>query len=112
MEDHKPKLYARLRVKTGEYESDGKVKSRYSDIGVLFASPHFNNMYINIDTLPINKEWDGRIFVNPIEENRTIQVEDFKDDKQLTHDFNKKLTQDVILEDIDDKPINLSEIPF
>lgn len=116
MDDHKPKLYARLRVKTGEYKTDdGKMKNRYADVGVLFASPHFNNMYMNLDTLPISKDWDGRIFVNPIEENRTIQVDDFKDDKQLTHELNQKLTEkpiDVILEDIDDKPINLSEIPF
>ncbi len=49
MEDSKPKLYARLRVKTGEYDDNGKTKNRYADIGVLFASPHFSNMYMNID---------------------------------------------------------------
>ncbi len=117
MEQHKTKLYARLRVKTGEYEQDGKTKNRYSDIGVLFASPHFSNMFIQIETLPINKDWDGRIYVNPIEENKQIQLDDFKNeepktDKQMTHEFNKKITQDTVIEDIDDKPIDLSEIPF
>lgn len=72
MDDHKPKLYARLRVKTGEYEQDGKTKNRYAEVGVLFASPHFNNMYMQIDTLPISKDWDGRIYVNPPDEKSTI----------------------------------------
>lgn len=116
MEDHKPKLYARLRVKTGEYEQDGKTKNRYSEIGVLFASPHFNNMYINLDTLPISKDWDGRIYINPIEENKIIQTVDdivTKDEKELTHEFNKTLTEDNLPTDDDmDKPIELSEIPF
>ena len=116
MEDHKPKLYARLRVKTGEYESDGKTKNRYAEIGVLFASPHFNNMYMNIDTLPISKDWDGRIYVNPIEENKVIQTaDDFKESRPIAqHEVleQAKKNEDVIIEDIDDKPIDLSEIPF
>ena len=117
MDDNRPKLYARLRARIGSYEQDGKSKNRYADIGVLFASPHFSNMYMQIDTLPISKDWDGRIYVNPIEENKQIQLDDFKNeepknDKQMTHEFNKKITQDAVIDDIDDKPIDLSSIPF
>lgn len=65
-EENPTKLYARLRVKTGTYEKDGKQKNRYADIGVMFASPHFSNMYMQVDTLPI-KDWDGRIYIDPIE---------------------------------------------
>ena len=54
MDDNRPKLYARLRARIGSYEQDGKSKNRYADIGVLFASPHFSNMYMQIDTLPIS----------------------------------------------------------
>lgn len=113
------KLYARLRVKSGEYGEEGNKKNRYSDVGVLFASEHFNNMFIQLETLPINKDWDGRIFVNPIErEDTVIQVEDPEGSGQTRSTI--PLTQaqalnggkDVILKDIDDKPINLSEIPF
>jgi hypothetical protein len=105
MEGSKPKLYARLRVKTGEYESDGKTKNRYAEIGVLFASPHFSNMYMNIDTLPISKDWDGRVFVNPIEQADT--------DESPTHKFNKEITKDILPTDEDiDKPVDFSEIPF
>lgn len=102
MDDHKPKLYARLRVKTGEYESDGKTKNRYSDVGVLFASPHFNNMYMQIETLPIGNSWDGRIYVNPVEKDN----------------LNRPLTQHEVLNQVDlgskskDESIDLKDIPF
>lgn len=107
MEDHKPKLYARLRVKTGEYTVDDKTKNRYSEIGVLFATPHFSNMYMQIETLPISKDWDGRIYVNPIEppeeqptENRPIsQIEAL----EIAGEIKRRE---------EDKPIDLSEIPF
>ncbi len=98
------KLYARLRVKTGEYQADGKTKNRYADIGVMFASEHFNNMFLQIDTLPVNKDWDGRIFVNPIEDDR----------KGVTNpdELVSNKSEDVVLEDIEDKPIDLASIPF
>lgn len=102
MEDHKPKLYARLRVKTGEYEQDGKTKNRYAEIGVLFATPHFSNMYMNIDTLPVSKDWDGRVYVNPIEENKIIQTADDVVPKEDT----------LPTDDDMDKPASLDEIPF
>ena len=103
MDDNRPKLYARLRVKTGEYEQDGKSKNRYADIGVLFASPHFSNVYMQIDTLPISKDWDGRIYVN--------QIEQREDDKPLKQ--HEVISTVLTKSDIDeDKPIDLSEIPF
>jgi len=112
VEDSKPKLYARLRVKTGEYESDGKMKNRYAEVGVLFASPHFSNMYMNIDTLPISKDWDGRIYVNPIEENRTIQVDDYKDTSPISQDQVLKIADNLPTDEDMDKPVDLGAIPF
>lgn len=97
-----PMPYADLRVKVGSYEKDGKTKNRYQNVGTLFATPHFSNMYIQLDTLPITKDWDGRIYINPREENRVIDA---------NADLNKP-GGDVVIEDIDDKPIDLSEIPF
>jgi len=114
MDDHKPQLYADLRVKTGEYEKDGKTKNRYAEIGVLFASPHFNNMYMQIDTLPIGNEWDGRIYVNPRpQEPPKDTPTPQKSDNELTNDFNKTMLQDNLPNDDDvDKPIDMSEIKF
>ena len=74
--NNKPKLYARLRVKTGTYEKDGVVKNSYAEIGRLMASPHFSNMYMQLDSLPINKDWDGRVYVNPIDK---VDEEDEED---------------------------------
>lgn len=109
MNDSAAKLYARLRVKTGSYEKDGKTKNRYSEVGVLFASPHFSNMYIQLETLPISKDWDGRVYIDPIEQNDVIQVE-----TSPTHEFNKQV-HDVLPTDEDmEKPIDLEDvvIPF
>jgi hypothetical protein len=103
MDDNRPKLYARLRARIGSYEQDGKSKNRYADIGVLFASPHFSNMYMQIDTLPISKDWDGRIYVN--------QIESKEDDKPLKQ--HEVISTVLTKSDIDsDKPIDLADIPF
>lgn len=110
MNDNKPQLYADLRVKTGSYEVDGKTKNRYAEIGVLFASPHFSNMYMQIDTLPINKDWDGRIYVNP----RNDKTEETTSTQPITqHQVLEEAHRDNLPNDEDvDKPISLSEIPF
>lgn len=97
MQDNKTQPYADLRVKTGTYEKDGKQKNRYAVVGVLFASPHFSNMYMQIDSLPLSKDWDGRVYVNPRE-------------KKPGSDVTQK--KDIVPEDIPDGPIDLSQIPF
>lgn len=61
------KAYADLRVRVRTYDKDGEKKSVYQTIGTLYASPHFSNMSIRIDTLPINQEWDGQVYVSPRE---------------------------------------------
>lgn len=77
------------RVKVGEYEKEGKKKSRYMNIGVAFVSPHENNIYLQIDTLPRDLQaWDGRIYLNS-REKRTDTVAEVTDD-----------------------PISLNDIPF
>lgn len=35
-----------LKVKNGEYSKDGKTKTRYNDIGVVFATPHHSKMSV------------------------------------------------------------------
>lgn len=78
------------RVKVGEYEKDGKKKSRYMNIGVAFVSPHQNNIYLQIETLPRDMaNWDGRIYINQREQRNT----------------------DLVAE-VNDEPINLNDIPF
>lgn len=107
MNENSPTLYADLRVKTGSYEKDGKTKNRYAVVGVLFASPHFSNMYMQLDTVPISKDWDGRIYVNPREDRKpdTRPIAQHEVLEQA-HKDNIPTNEDV------EKPINLSDIPF
>jgi len=78
------------RVKVGEYEKEGQKKARYMNIGVAFVSPHANNIYLQIDTLPRDLQaWDGRIYLNSREPRKT----------------------DVVAE-VTDEPVDLNDIPF
>ena len=78
------------RVKVGEYQQEGKTKSRYMNIGVAFVSPHQNNIYLQIDTLPRDMSaWDGRIYINERGPRKTDAVAE-----------------------VTDEPINLNDIPF
>ena len=68
------KAYANLRAKVGTYtDRDGNEKSRYVTVGKLFASEHFNSMFIALDAIPAGNEWNGRLYVNKIEEEPTTQ---------------------------------------
>jgi len=78
------------RVKVGEYQKEGQTKGRYMNIGVAFVSPHQNNIYLQIDTLPRDlASWDGRIYLQS------------RDGKRI----------DPVTE-VTDEPINLDNIPF
>ena len=102
MGDQDERREARAIVRTYK-DSDGKDKNVYQTVGTAWVSPHASTITIQLETIPIGKDWNGKIYINKPYE---------KSDKELTHDFNKQITQDVILEDIDDKPIDLSVIPF
>jgi len=88
-----------IRAITGTYQKDGEEKSRYQNIGVVFETKS-GGLMGKLETVPVN--WDGTLFFS----------EPQYDKKELTHEFNKTMTQDVVLEDIDDKPVDLSAIPF
>lgn len=93
--------YADLKVKTREFkDKEGKTKGVYQTIGTLFSSPHGSHMSIKLDTVPVG-EWNGWINVYPREENR-----------QLTQNDVLEKAGDFAPKDIEDKPIDLSEIPF
>jgi len=98
------KLYD-IRAITGEYEKEGETKKRYQTIGAVLETKSGGQM-IKLDVIPM--KWDGFAYLN----------EPYKDDfdkkeHQDQHNFNKA-SRDVVIDDIDDKPIDLSgvEIPF
>lgn len=83
---------------------DGEEKTEYIKIGTARVSEHGSQIQLFIKSTPLN--WDGRAYVNKPYEKKG--------------DSNQPMTQaqalnggkDVVLEDIADKPIDLSEIPF
>jgi hypothetical protein len=79
-----------IRAKIRTYkDSSGEEKAVYANIGSAWIGEKTNS--ILLDTIPVN--WDGRAFINePYEK--------------------KEGSKDVAIEDIDDKPIDLSKIPF
>lgn len=95
-----------VRAKVREYIKDGETKSVYATIGSADVSDHGSVIKVYIDTLPL--KFDGRLYINkPYEKKEDGK---FNNDIKVIEEIGK--AKDVILEDIDDKPINLSEIPF
>lgn len=72
MSDSKLKPHGNIVVKVREYEDkDGNMKAVWQRIGTLFASPHFSNIRIKIDSVPLN--WDGFAGVYPIDKDKEAQ---------------------------------------
>jgi len=90
-----------IRAKIREYEKDGEKKNYYATIGTAWVSEHGSKIKVQLDTVPVN--WDGAFFINKPYE---------KKDEPMTQAQALNNGKDVVLEDIDDKPIDMSEIPF
>lgn len=90
-----------LVKRTVKYTRDGEEKNQYITVGEYFSTDGGNRQAVKLlATATSDEVW---LNIYPLEE---------KTDKELTHDFNKKMTEDVVLEDIDNKPVDLSAIPF
>ena len=89
----------------GKYTNrDGEEKTEYIKIGTARVSEHGSQIQLFIKSTPLN--WDGRGYVNKPYEKKS------DGDKPMTQAQALNGGRDVVLEDIDDKPIDLSEIPF
>jgi hypothetical protein len=91
-------------------DNDGKDKNVYQTIGTAWVSPHESTITVQIETLPISKDWNGKLYINKPYEKKE-EPNKYDNDNKMVEELGKA-RQDVVLEDIDDKPINLSEIPF
>lgn len=102
------KPIADLKYKARTYtDQNGKEKGVWVTLGTLFSSPHGSNMSIKLDTVPVG-EFNGWISVFKREEDEPSK---FDNDNKIVKELGKA-RQDIVLEDIDDRPIDLSEIPF
>jgi len=104
------KYYGDLVFSTGEYEKDGEKKKPWSKAGAVFKDSETGNISIKFEAMPVG-EWSGwmKVFNNSSDGN----IRDGKYDKDIeTIKAIGDAKKEVVLEDIDDKPIDLSEIPF
>lgn len=92
-----------VRAVTRTYEKDGETKNFYQTVGTAWVSEHGSKISLQLEALPINKEWDGRLYINKPYEPK---------DKDLTHEFNKIVTDKLPDDKEVDKPVDLSKIPF
>lgn len=104
MSNDKLQPYADLKYKSRTYtDKDGNEKGVWVTLGTLFSTPHGSHQTIKLDTVPVG-EFNGWISVFPREEP--------KDKNEQTHEFNKKITQDVAQDEVTDEPLNFNSIPF
>jgi hypothetical protein len=102
MNNNEERRDARAIVRTYK-DDEGKTKNVYQTIGSAWVSPHASTITVQIETMPISKDWNGKIYINAPYEKKS---------ESPTHELNKQIHKDVVLEDIDDKPIDLTEVPF
>ena len=98
----------RAVISAGKYtDNSGKEKTRYVEVGTYFATDHNGRMCIKLhDTAFSDGKWIN-IYLDK-EETETGKYD--KDIDTVAAIGNAK--KEVVLDDIDDKPIDLSEIPF
>lgn len=78
----------------------GEERARYVSVGEYWSTESGNRRAIKIyATLNTDEQW---LNIYPLED----------EPRSETHEFNKQVHKDVVLEDIEDKPVDLTEIPF
>lgn len=86
---------------TGEYKDrDGSNKKSWTKAGAVFQDDETGKLSIKFEAMPVG-EWSGWMRIFTKEKNRPLHQ----------HEVLTK-SKDVVLDDIDDEPIDLSKIPF
>jgi len=100
-----------VRAIVRTYLKDGESKNVYATVGTAWVSPHASTITVQIDSLPISKDFNGKLYLNKPYEPKDNQPVIHKTDNELTDDFNRTMTQDNLPTE-DDEPINLKDIKF
>lgn len=77
------------------YEKDGEKKNVYTKVGTAWVSEHGSKISIELDVLPVSKDWNNKLYINKPYEKKEVQPP------------NEVL--DTVVTDI---PEDLSDIPF
>ncbi len=101
-----------------QYTSKGEEKTKWNNIGSIIEIEKDGKKYqkVKLNNVPIG--WDGWAYLfdpKPYEGKKDNRKEYSQDEyDQSSNDMNSDNggSQDTVIENIDDKPIDLSEIPF
>lgn len=85
-------------------DADGKDKNVYQVVGTAWVSEHGNAITIVLDTIPVSREWNNKLYV--FAQEKKEEADKYAD----AHNFNKT-TLDNVPKDINER-VDLSEIPF
>jgi hypothetical protein len=97
-----------VKVTSGKFTGDdGKERNRYVIVGDYLATDNSNRQAIKLYATAFSEEKWLNIYID--DEYKTNDKSPMPQSAVIDAIYNK---DDVILEDIDDKPIDLSEIPF
>lgn len=53
-----------VRAVVRTYRKDGEDKNVYANVGSAWVSPHASTITVQLDTLPIGKDWNGKLYIN------------------------------------------------
>lgn len=98
------KYYGDLVFSTGEYkDKEGNDKKSWAKAAAVFQDSESGKLSVKFEAMPVG-EWSGwmKIFTKDNESSN----------KPMTQAQALNGGKDFVLEDIDDRPIDLSEIPF
>jgi len=93
MSDQDERREARAIVRTYK-DTDGKDKNVYQTVGTAWVSPHASTITIQLETIPIGKDWNGKIYINEPYEKKQDKPDNLPTEEDM------------------EKPIKLSEVPF
>lgn len=94
-----------VKITNGKYEKDGVEKTRYVTVGEYFATDHSSRQAIKLYATAFSDEKWLNIYIDDEYKTNAPMPQ-----STVTDAIYK--SNDVILEDIDDKQIDLSLIPF
>ena len=103
-----------VKITNGKYLKDGVEKTRYVTVGEYFATDHNGRQSIKLYATAFSEEKWLNIYLDEENAADSLQtVQDGKYDKDIVAvKAIGDAKRDFVPEDIDDKPIDLSEIPF
>ena len=51
-------------VRSYKDKETGEDKNVYQTVGTAWVSPHASTITVQVETLPINKDWNGKLYIN------------------------------------------------